>query len=66
MRHALIVNQNGNTTIAGNLEVGPSQAQSNVKLYFNHVGSTGFMMMEGVETKASYTLRPIFRMAKCL
>ena len=38
---------NGNTTISGNLDVGPSQAQSNVKTYFNHVGSTGFMMMEG-------------------
>ena len=41
------IQSNGNTTISGNLDVGPSQAQSNVKTYFNHVGSTGFMMMEG-------------------
>ena len=43
----LIVNQNGDATISGSLDVGPSQAQSNVKTCFDHVGSTGFMMMEG-------------------
>ena len=41
------VNQNGDTTISGNLDVGPSQTQSHVKTYFNHVGSSGFMMVGG-------------------
>ena len=35
------------TTNAGNLGVGTTPAQSNVKTYFKHAGSTGFMMMEG-------------------
>ena len=41
------IQSNGNTTISGNLDVGPSQAQSNVKTYCNYVGSFGFMMIEG-------------------
>ena len=36
------------TTIYGNLlDVGQSQAQTSIKAWFNHVGSAGFMMMEG-------------------
>ena len=34
------------TTISGHLDVGPSQPQSRIQTYFNHVGSTGYMMME--------------------
>ena len=41
------IQSNCNTTISGNLNVGPSQAQSNVKTYFDNFGSSGFMMMEG-------------------
>ena len=41
------IQSNSNTTVTGNLDVGPSQAQSSVKTYFNHVGNSGFMMMEG-------------------
>ena len=32
-------------TTGGNLDVGPSQAQSKINTYFNHAGSTGYMMM---------------------
>ena len=35
------------TTVYGNLDAGQSQAQTSIKAWFNHVGSTGFMMMEG-------------------
>ena len=38
---------NGSAVLSGNLNVGPSQAQSSVNTYFNHVGSTGYMMKEG-------------------
>ena len=31
----------------GNLDVGQSQSQTSIKAWFNHVGGTGFMMMEG-------------------
>ena len=37
----------GDAVINGNLDIGPSQAQSSMKTYVNHVGSTGYMMMEG-------------------
>ena len=43
----LSITPTGDAVISGKLDVGPSQAQSNVKTYFNHVGSTGFMMMGG-------------------
>ena len=43
----LSIQTNGNTTISGNLDVGPSQAQSSIKAYFNHEGSSGYMMMGG-------------------
>ena len=43
----LSIQSNGNTTITGNSDVGPSQAQTSINTYFNHVGSTGYMMMEG-------------------
>ena len=59
------IQSNGNTPTSGNLDVGPSQAQSNVNTYFNHVGSTGFMMMGDIETKVSYTLKLINNMVKC-
>ena len=42
----LIVNQNGDATISGNLDVGPSQAQSSIKAYVNHIGKTGYVEME--------------------
>ena len=42
----LVVNQNGDTTISGNLDVGPSQAQSSIKAYVNHIGKTGYVEME--------------------
>ena len=35
------------TQMDGNLDVGPSQAQNKVTTHFHHVGSTGYMMMEG-------------------
>ena len=36
------------TTTSDNLDIGPSQAQSIIKkTHFNHVGTTGYMMMEG-------------------
>ena len=35
------------TTTAGHLDVGTTQAPGKVKTYFNHAGSTGFTMMEG-------------------
>ena len=34
-------------TTAGDLDIGPSQAQSRVNTYFNHVGSAGYMMIAG-------------------
>ena len=34
-------------TIGGNLDVGPSQAQTSIKAYFNHAGSTGHIRIEG-------------------
>ena len=37
----------GDAVISGNLDIGPSQAQSRIRTLFNHVGSTGYMMMEG-------------------
>ena len=40
------VNQNGDTTICGNLDVGPSQAQSSIKAYVKHIGKTGYVEME--------------------
>ena len=45
--NVVTVNQNGNTTIAGNLDVGPSQAQTSIKAYFNHAGSTGHIRIDG-------------------
>ena len=42
---ALTVNQNGNTSISGNLDVGPSQAQSSIKACVNHNGKTGYVEM---------------------
>ena len=43
----LSIQSNGNTTITGNLDVGPSQAQTSIKAYFNHAGSTGHIRIEG-------------------
>ena len=45
--NVLSVNQNGNVALTRNVDVGPSQAQRRINTYFNHVGSTGYMMMEG-------------------
>ena len=42
----LIVNQNGNTTIAGNLNVGVSASSSKIKTHFNDSGYVGHMQME--------------------
>ena len=42
----LSIQSNGNTTINGNLDVGPSQAQSPIKAYVNHIGKTGYVEME--------------------
>ena len=36
-----------NVLIDGNLDVGPSQAQTSIKAYFNHAGSTGHIRIEG-------------------
>ena len=44
--NVLTVNQNGNTSISENLDVGPSQAQSSIKAYVNHSGKTGYVEME--------------------
>ena len=42
------VSTTGDVSISGgNLDIGPSQAQSRVKTYLNHGGSTGHVMMEG-------------------
>ena len=46
MRHVLTVNQNGNTTIDGNLDVGVGETKSNVKAHVNHAGNTGFIEIE--------------------
>ena len=35
------------TSIDGNLDVGQSQAQTSIKAYFNHAGSTGHIRIEG-------------------
>ena len=35
------------TSIGGNLDVGPNQAQTPIKAYFNHAGSTGHIRIEG-------------------
>ena len=43
----LSIQSHGNTTTAGNLDVGPAQAQTSVKTYVNHAGHQG-----NVETKA--------------
>ena len=42
----LSIQSNGNTTISGNWDVGPSQAQSSIKAYVNHIGKTGYVEME--------------------
>ena len=42
----LIVNQNGNTTIAGNLDVGVSASSSKIKTHLNDSGYVGHMQME--------------------
>ena len=42
-----LVHMYKDTTIDGHLDVGQSQAQTSIKAWFNHVGSTGFMMMGG-------------------
>ena len=64
--NVLTVNQNGNTTVTGNSGVGTSQAQSNVNTYFNHVGSTGFVMMEGrCRDRGFLHFETNFRMVKC-
>ena len=42
-----LVHMYNDTTVDGNLDVGQSQAQTSIKAWFNHVGSTGFMMTEG-------------------
>ena len=36
----------GNTSISGNLDVGPAQATTSIKTYVNHVGYTGYVEME--------------------
>ena len=41
------IQSNGNTTISGNLDVGTSQAQTSIKAYVNHAGSTGHIRIEG-------------------
>ena len=54
------VNIYKDTTISGNLDIGPSQAQSSINTYFHHVGSTGYMMMEGrYRDQGFYTLKLI-------
>ena len=37
---------NGNTSISGNLDVGPAQATTSIKAYVNHAGYTGYVEME--------------------
>ena len=48
MRHRLIVNQNGNTTISGNLDVGVDETKSKAKAHVNHAGNTGFIEIEAM------------------
>ena len=43
---ALTVNQNGNTSISGNLDVGITQAQTSIKAYVNHMRSQGNIQIE--------------------
>ena len=40
------IQPNGNTTTSGNLDVGPSQAQTSIKAYVNHAGSQGNIQIE--------------------
>ena len=61
----LIVNRNGNTTVSGNLDVGPAQAQTSAKTHFNDSGNTGFIEMEEQETQVFYTLKLITNMVTC-
>ena len=61
------VNIYKDTTISGNLDVGPSQAQTSIKAYVNHAGSTGHIEMEArwreqgfIHFKTNYTAGVLF------
>ena len=45
--NGLTIKPTGDTTISGNLNVVPSQAQSIITTCFNHAGSSGYMMLGG-------------------
>ena len=61
-----LVHMYKDTTVDGNLDVGQSLAQTSIKAWFNHVGSTGFMMIEGrYRDQRFYTLKLITNMVKC-
>ena len=49
------VNQNGGTTIRGNLDVGPAQAVTSIKAYVNHAGRQG-----NVEIQARWSSQGLF------
>ena len=40
------IQSNGNTTISGNSDVGPAQAQTPIKAYVNHAGYQGNIQIE--------------------
>ena len=42
----LSIQSNGNTTISGNLDVGPSQAVTSIKAYVNNAGHQGNVEIE--------------------
>ena len=50
----VIVNQNGDTTIGGNLDVGVGAASSLAKAHVNHAGSTGHIQMEAEYRNQSF------------
>ena len=50
----LIVNQNGNTTISGNLDVGVGASQTSIKAYVNHAGHQGNVDIEAMWNTQGY------------
>ena len=54
--NGLTIKPNGDTTISGNLDVGPSQAQTSIKAYVNHLGHQG-----NVEIEARWNSQVFFK-----
>ena len=44
--HGFWIYDNGNTTISGNLDVGPDPATTSIKAYVNHAGHQGNVALE--------------------